>query len=504
MKEIGKTAIIMAIIIMTSKMFGFLREMILAYFYGTTYIVDAYLMATEIPSIIFSGVIASVATVYIPVYMDGKTKNGYKYSLELTNIIISLTSIIAIIVGFLGILLSSQIVSVFAPGFQGETYILTVKFLKIFFFAIIFIVVNKILVSYLQCNKGFIIEKLTALISNIVIISFIIISHLCRNIYLLVIGLMLSHFIRTIVLLIISSKSYNYCFKINLDYNNKAVKSLIMLSFPVFIGETAQQINSLVDKLLASNLVEGSIAALNYAYRVNEFTYRIILIVISTLIFPYFSKLASSNNMKKFNFTLVNSLKLTSILLFPIMTGTIILSKEAISVVYMRGNFNIIAAQLTIPALVCYSIGIIGFGYRNVLMKAFLSLHNTNIPMKNGIICVILNIALNLLLIKSMQHRGLALSTSIASLFTAILLLRSMKKINNTIEWKELICTNFKVIISSMIMGIFVIAAKQITSFISDNCIYILMISAIIGVIIYYILISYIFKINNWSNNGNM
>ena len=168
---------------------------------------------------------------------------------------------------------------------------------------------------------------------------------------------------------------------------------------PVFVGVAVNQVNGLVDKTLASTLVEGSISALNYANKLNEFVMGIFIVSITSVIYPLLSKLSAANNKEEFNNSIVKSINYVILLVIPISIGAMVLSTPIVKLLFERGAFDLRATQMTSSALFCYSIGIIGFGLRDILSRVFYSIQDTKTPMINGAIAMALNIVLNLILI---------------------------------------------------------------------------------------------------------
>ena len=142
----------------------------------------------------------------------------------------------------------------------------------------------------------------------------------------------------------------------------------------------------------------------------------IFIVSITSVIYPLLSKLSAANNKEEFNNSIVKSINYVILLVIPISIGAMVLSTPIVKLLFERGAFDLRATQMTSSALFCYSIGIIGFGLRDILSRVFYSIQDTKTPMINGAIAMALNIVLNLILIKYIGHAGLALATSISAL----------------------------------------------------------------------------------------
>ena len=130
---VAQTAVLMAILTLGSKFIGFIREMVMANYYGTSYITDAFVMSNSIPGILFGGIVASIATAYMPVFAKAFEIEGQEEANRYTNSIINMLLLVSLISSVTGILFSDEIVKIFAMGFKGETAELTSFFLKISF-----------------------------------------------------------------------------------------------------------------------------------------------------------------------------------------------------------------------------------------------------------------------------------------------------------------------------------------------------------------------------------
>jgi putative peptidoglycan lipid II flippase len=223
---------------------------------------------------------------------------------------------------------------------------------------------------------------------------------------------------------------------------------------PVFLGSYVNQINTVVNRTLASTLETGSITALNYANKLNMFAVGIIVISLSTVMYPILSKLASEDNIKAFKHNISKSINIIIISMVPIMVMIMDLSKPIVQILFEEGSFDSRATYLTSTALFYYSIGIVAYGLRDMLSKAFYSLQDTKTPVKNATIAVIINVVLSIVLVKYMGIGGLALSGSISAIITTILLFISLRKKIGKIGFKNIFITFIKVLVSSIIMGI--------------------------------------------------
>lgn len=487
-----KATIMLIMVTMLGKVLGFIREMVLASCYGASSYSDAYLVALNIPNVIFIAIGTAISTTFIPMYYESKSVGGNKESNGFTNNIINIVGILSIIISILCLIFTEPIVKIFASGFEGETLDLTIKFTKILVLSLLFISLSEIIKSYLNANDNFVIPGIMMSIPfNIIVIISIFISTK-TNPYVIAVGTLLGFFSKFIFQMPYAYK-IGYRYKSTMDISDKYIKRTIQLLGPVIIGVSVNQVNAMIDRALASTLIPGSISALNYANRLNNFVLGLFIASISVVIFPILSKLSSENNKENFNECVIKSINSVILLIVPISIGAMILAKPIVTILFQRGAFDQVATDMTSTALIYYSLGLVAFSLREILGKVFYSLQDTRTPMINGALAMILNIILNIILVRYMKHNGLALATSISAIICIILLFMNLNKKINGFEHYKIISVGLKSIVASILMGIVTLKVYKYFSivlginFISN--ISSLFMSVIVGVIVYAVVI---------------
>lgn len=420
-KKVAYTLFFMVIMTFISKLFGFIRETVIANFYGTSYIVDSYVMAVAIPSILFGGIFAAIATAYMPTLSTVQESEGKLKANIFTSQIINVIFILSIIVSVIGFVFSNQIVAIFASGFTGKTAALTSFYIKISFTYIIFTSLSSIFDAYMQYEGSYLKPIISGYFYNLAIILFVVISSLTSH-YLLAFGILVGAFLRLIFIGISAiNKGFHYSFDFSI---NESVRKILNLAMPVFIGSYILQINSFVDKTLASNLPVGSVSALNYGMILITLITGLTVSILVTLVYPKLTKANTNENLELFNEIVEKGLGITAIITIPFTFGIIAFNSEVVQIVYERGAFDSDATIMTSGAFLFYGLGLSFFATNELLTKIFYSMRNTKAPIVCSGISVIINIVLNLILINYLGHRGLALATSIAAISNTVLLLR--------------------------------------------------------------------------------
>lgn len=494
-KKTKTAAIVLMMIILTSKITGFFRDIVLAQTFGAGQITDAYLTALNIPVVLFDGISAALGTTFIPIYFKIKSSKGEEEVNKFTSNILNIILIISILFVILGILFAPYIVKIFAVGFKGEVFNLTVSYSKILIFSMIFIAINGLVSSYLVASGNVYISGAITIPFNIFVIIAIMIAATTDS-YIMVYGTLIAYIAQLVFQLpLLIKKGYKHKLIINLKDEN--IRQILFLVIPVFLGSYINQINAVVNRTLASTLDSGSITALNYANKLNMFAVGVIAVAISTIMYPILSKLASDGNKKLFKINLSKSINMIVIIMIPIMVIMTTFSTEIVKILFEEGSFNSHDTYLTSTALFFYSIGILAYGLKELLAKSFYSLQDTKTPVRNATISVVINIILSIILSKVMGIGGLALASSISAMTTTLLLLISLRKKIGKLGFSYILKTFLKVSVASMVMymvmkftynsifdyiNLFELGYRR---FIALDC----TVSVLIGLIIYLILV---------------
>jgi putative peptidoglycan lipid II flippase len=493
MRNLAQTAVLMAMLTLCSKLLGFIREMIMANYYGTSYVVDAYVMSTALPGILFGGIFVSIATAYIPIYSKITENQGEKEGNKFTSEIINFMLLVSICASIIGIFFSDQLVSIFAGGFSGETAKLTSYFVKVTFAYTLFSSTAGVIDAYLQYKGVFMSQIIAGFAQNIMVIAVIIISAY-SSFYYLAFGMLLGVAFRLLIVSIISRKK-EFKYSITFTFNN-AARNIAILAVPVFIGSSMQQVSTFVDKTLASGLPEGSVSALNYAMLLILLITNLTTGIFTTIVYP---KLAQANSLEdyiKLNDIVSKGMTLILMISIPCTLGAILYSKQIVQIVYERGAFDAGATALTSSAFIFYAIGLTFMAVNDLLTKVYYSMHNMKLPMIFAGISVIIDIVLNLILVRYMAHNGLALATSIGFISNTIFLLIGLRYKYPQIKALESKTKITKIIIASILA---VAVSWAFYNFMLMELIKILVVKLMLTVgiaAILYLIIIYFFKID--------
>ena len=457
---IKSVGIIMAISIV-SKFTGFLRDTLIASAFGATYIADAYSIAMTIPYILFSIMGVAIGTTFIPLLSESYMNNGKKNMISFANSVINLVMVISIIILFLAGMNVTILVRVIAPNLPLSTFNMAVTLTRYTIFSVAFMSMTNGFMAILQIFNEFIPGALTGFVVSIPIIIYILLGKQ-YGIYGLTIVSVLGFGLQVLIQVPwLRKNKYKYSFKI--DLHDKRIKTMFQLILPVLIGTGVSQLNILVDRMVASGLPEGSIASFDYAYKLSTIVYSVFVYSIITIIYPNLSKIRSKD-MILFKKYICKSINIICMVMVPASLSMIVLQRDIVEIVFKHGAFDERAVIMTSSALGYLAIGMVFLGIRDVCDRAFYSLNDTKTSMINGIIGMVCCISSNLITVRFIGIRGLALSLTISAIVSTVLLLRSLRKKIGGINIACILKSNFKITISSIFMIIFIGVFKQIFS----------------------------------------
>lgn len=482
-----KTVFYLMLITIVSKVIGFAREIVLSYYYGASIVSDAYLISITIPSTIFGFILVGIIASYIPMHSKISENDGEEEANKFTNNLINILLVLSTIVIIIAYIFAGKIVAIFASGFEGYEYELTIKFTRISLLAIYFTGLVSVFSGHLQMKGNYIIPALIGFPLNLFILISILLSKV-TNIYILSFGYVIAAASQLAILIPFVLKS-GYVHKISIRFKDENIIKLLKMSLPVILGTSVNQINVLVDRTLASQITVGGISALNYANRLGGFIQGIFVSTIVTVLYPSISKMSAEKNLKSLKKSLNNSMVSIMLLVIPATFGLLFFSQEIISLLFGRGAFDEKATQLTSSALFFYSFGMIGIGLREVTSRFFYSMQDTKTPMINAAVGMILNIILNFILSRYLGIGGLALATSISATITLILMLITLRKKVGPLGLKSTSNAFAKIVFASVAMGLLAKHFLVLMTRSGFNLNSSLILSIILGALIYMITI---------------
>lgn len=488
-----KKVFYLTFIMVISKMLGFVREKLLAYFFGITWVADAYTTSLGIVSIILGGILFSFYICYIPVYINIKINRGEESANCFTNSILCMLCIIVIILDLILSFFIPQIVKFSVPGYDLATRDLIIKYTNFFIWILLLIVIIQILTGFLDANQKIILSNISNLLISSVQIIGVIFGGLFNKEW-LIYGVIASYVAQAMVLFIFSRRM-GYKFRFNIKFDND-IKTLFTMFMPLFLVDIFSQVPSMFVQFFSSQSKEGGYSLINYSMQLRMLIYSLVSYPLISVIYPHISIYASKGQIHSIKKIINKCSNLIIIIMTPITVGFISLSEIFISFVYKGGLFTEHSVVKMCPVFIMYLVGIFPQLLLDLVMRLFCGLNRTKLSMIIGITNCTFIMLFNFVLFKKMSLSGLALGVSISFTISLILANILLKKKMGFSQFEELAVGVFiKSFIASAIMALVVYFISKIFPtnqkiFLAAN----LSVCAIVGGIV-YILIMNLFKV---------
>lgn len=449
-----------------SRLLGFLRDMVIANFFGAGMAADAFFVAFRIPNLWRRLVGEGSLTIsFIPVYTEYLDQKSEEEAQKLIHIAFTVVVITLLILTFLGITLSPLLIKIIAPGFIKipEKFQLTVKLNQIIFPYLFFMGLFALSMGILNSRRHFFAPAFAPIFLNLsIILSVFLFYHIFKvPVMTLAMGVLAGGVIQFLFQIPFLRKR-GIGFKFNFNFRHPAIKQIGILMIPGLIGTAVYQLNVFIDTIFASFLPSGSVTYLFFADRLMEFPLGIFAIAVGMASLPSLSGLASQGKKEELKETISFTFRLVSFISIPAMVGLIALKTPIVNLLFQRGLFDFPATEKTAFALFFYSVGLWAIAGSRTISPAFYSLQDTWTPLKIAIICLGANVILNGILIFPLKHGGLALATSLSSVLNLILLFWKLNLKLEGLEMKKSILSLIHHLFCSLPMGI---AAYLICSF---------------------------------------
>lgn len=421
-----KATIGVSVLTIASKIFGFVREALIAAYYGSNSATDAYFLAQNMPKMLFPAICNSLAAAFLSIFVSKSVQQGDAEGDKFASKALTVSAIIAIVLSIFGIVFAGIIVPFFAPGFDAETAALATKLTQIVMVSFIMLMGQCMFAAILNARKLFVRVQIGSMLFNVIVIAGIFVFGNEKDVAMLTWATVIGHTFQNILLYFFARKRFNFSLPRNLFDSD--IKRMIKLALPILLGNSVYQINNIVDKNLASSLGEGAVSALSYSGTLNLLVVAVFITSLTTVLYPTLTRNAAEGNTDEYSSNLLNSISMIGIVIIPISIITFMFSDDIVRIVYERGEFNPEATFLTSQALKYYALGFVFTGVREMMIKGFYARENSKTPMINGIIAVGVNIVSSIILSKYMGIAGIALGTAISGLLAAALLLISMRR----------------------------------------------------------------------------
>jgi putative peptidoglycan lipid II flippase len=481
---VARSAGIVGLAVMGSRILGLVREQVFATFFGAGYAMDAFIIAFRVPNLLrdlFAE--GALSAAFVSTFSQTIAKKGEQAAWRLANMVNNGLFVIlaAIVIG--GILFAPQVVNLLIDPSQYHadaergalTYDLAVRMTRIMFPFLMMVSLAAVAMGVLNTKDRFGVPASASTMFNVgSIIGGLGFAYALAPDYItavaggeaadpegasraivgMAVGTLLGGAMQWLVQ-VPSLRSVGYRWRPTMSFRDEGVRQVMRLMAPAIIGSAALQVNVFVNTKFASSLGEGPVSWLSFAFRLIYLPIGIFGVAISTATLPVTSRAAAMEDLGEFRRTIASSLRLTFLLTIPSAVGLIVLSEPIVGLIYQRGQFDAFDTQQTAIALCYNAIGLTAYSAVRVLAPSFFALKDTRIPMIASLVSIATNYAMASWTVNYLKigHRGLALSISAVSIINFLLLFFFLRRKLGSIEGRSLISTFAKVMLASAAMG---------------------------------------------------
>ena len=464
---------------LASRILGFIRDILIANYFGTTIFAEAFVISFRIPNLLRDLVGEGAANAaFVPVLTEYSATRSKEEFWRLSRHLFYILTFTLFMISLAGIIFAPAIVRLIAPGFIRDPRELeiTVQLTRIVFPFIFFIGLVAWGMGVLNSLDHFAVPALGPVLLNATMISFMVYYMYfigmgqAGGIIRLGAAVLAGGAIQMLVMWrILRKKGFRFFSHAGEKAKKKAffdpaVKRIWKLLVPRLFGSAVYQLSVIVDNIFSTFkwiVGTGAPAALWYSYRLFHLPLAIFGISLATVALPKMSREVARKEMLSFKETINFSLRSVFLVLIPASVGLITLGKPIVRVLFERGEFTSYSTSITSSALFFYAFGLFACGGIKILVNSFFSLGDTLTPVKVASFSFFINLALNAVLMWPLKVGGLALATSVAATFNFLMLYRSLVRKIGDIGISKIAASLWRIVTASLIMGIFSFAAGQ-------------------------------------------
>jgi putative peptidoglycan lipid II flippase len=465
-EKITRAAGIVGFFTFLSRLAGFARDLVTAYFFGAGLAADAFFVAFRVPNQLRRLLAEGCLTVaFIPVYTEYVGQRAKDEAQEMVSAMLGVLLVVLIAVVVVGIALSPAFIAVTAPGFISDPakFDLTVLLTRLMFPYVMMVSLVAFFMGILNTHGHFGAPAFSTVLLNVCIIAavFLLYERLSQPVMALAVGVLVGGLAQVLIQLPYLAR-YGIRLRPSLNFRHPAVQRILYLMLPAVLGVAVYQFNVFIGTLLASLLPEGSVSYLYYATRLVEFPLGIVAMGLGTAVLPSMSRQAAAKDIEGLRESISYALRLVMFINAPAMVGLIVYRLPIVSVLFERGRFDPATSAATADALLAYAVGLWAVSAVRVIVPAYYSLQDTRTPVRYAIVALVVNIVFSVALMGPLRHVGLALANSLAAVANMGLLLYSLRVRLGRLGLRRIILSVGKTALASAGMAAVIIGVARL------------------------------------------
>jgi putative peptidoglycan lipid II flippase len=447
-RQIARAAGLVMVALIFSQLTGLVRQILVANAFGTSSEMDAFNAANRVAETLFNLVAGgALGSAFIPTFTGLLTREKREQAWQLAS---ALANWVFIILSGLSLLIAvfarPVVRHILAPGFAADPAqeALTVHLVRLMLPSAVIFGLSGLVMGILNSHQVFFIPALTPSMYQIGMIFGVTVLAPRMGIDGLAWGVVLGAAAHLLLQLPALLKQ-GLCYKPILGFNLAPVREVVRLMGPRLLGVAVVQLNFWVNIRLASQMPDGSVAGISFAFILMLMPQAAIAQSIATAAMPTLAAQYAHNALDDVRTSLASSLRGVLLLSIPASVGLILLRFPIIGLLYQHGEFTARSTELVAWALLWYAAGLVGHSVMEVLARAFYALHDTRTPVLVGATAMSLNVVFSFAFaalferLDWMPHGGLALANSLATALETVALLVLMRRRLDGIEGRRLL-----------------------------------------------------------------
>ncbi len=425
-KSIVSTAMVLTVLTLCFKVLGFVKQMVVAYFFGTTGATDVYYMAFNFVGTLSSAFIRAITISMVSIYTHCLVQKGRDEASRLLSACLELLIPVVLVVLLFAYMFTPQIAHILAPSYSPSESLLLQSYLRICYPFFLFAVVTLVWTTLMDANKDFVVSRTESFITSVVTILSCVLLYQVLAVASLVVAQYVSYIIFGALLLIRGRRYFKFTFVAFKDVPE--VRTVLLTALPLFVGNSVSQINKIVDNALSSGLGEGNVSALSYAVTLEDFVTIILVNNVVDILYVNFSTYTAEEDYVKLTDTMKQAINIMICILLPITIVACMCASDIVTIIFKRGNFDESSVAMTSAALIGYAVGFTSMGVRDIILRGLYSFKDTKGPMITGFFAVGFNIFFSILLSRFIGIMGISIASSISLTINFLINSRMLKK----------------------------------------------------------------------------
>lgn len=420
-KNVLTAAAILAVAGLASRMLGFFRNALLAYFYGAGDILDAYFLAFRLPDFFFNlFFFGAFSAGFVPVFIKLKNED-HKKAWKLASDVLNITFLVFAVFGALFFIVAPWILKLIAPGFEGQKLKLAVMLSRIMFLQPIFLGISVVFSGILQSTRRFLAYAFAPIFYNIGIIFGILVLTPRFGPVGLAWGVVVGAILHMLVQYPAAKRSGFY-YKPVFSFKGNSIKEIFHIVVPRSLSLIMNQLNLVIMAALASFLGSGRVSIFNFANDLNGIILGVVAVPLGVAVFPVLSQAVSRNNIRELGEMVVKTLRQLLFVMIPAAVLFFVLRAQIVRLTLGYGKFDWVDTVLTIETLSLFLIGLVFQGILAIILRAFFALEDAKTTFWVLFLGVLVSVSVSMFLAPIMDVSALALGLSSAAVFNTVVL----------------------------------------------------------------------------------